>query len=113
MHHIYDLYVVGRGEGIVSPLTASLADWCEYPELGPVGDLLITSSFAQGSVLVVQQYAGSKDGTSIADMLSAEISPHGSRHFSNWQPSSLEDGGLEMEPFAQNKRKQDVEHRAN
>uniref|UniRef100_A0A6N2NFU9 Uncharacterized protein n=1 Tax=Salix viminalis TaxID=40686 RepID=A0A6N2NFU9_SALVM len=114
MHHIYDLYVVGRGEGIVSPLTASLADWCEYPELGPVGDLLITSSFAQGSVLVVQQYAaGSKDGTTIADMLSAEISPHGSRHFSNWQHSSLEDGGLEMEPFAQNKRKEDVEHRAN
>ncbi|KAB5561173.1 hypothetical protein DKX38_006130 [Salix brachista] len=110
MHHIYDLYVVGRGEGIVSPLTASLADWCEYPELGPVGDLLITSSFAQGSVLVVQQYAGSKDGTSIADMLSAEISPHGSRHLSNWQHSSLEDGGLEMEPFAQNKRKEDVEH---
>ncbi|KAJ6423551.1 hypothetical protein OIU84_024506 [Salix udensis] len=82
MHHIYDLYVVGRGEGIVSPLTASLADWCEYPELGPVGDLLITSSFAQGSVLVVQQYAaGSKDGTSIADMrMEAVISRTGSTH---------------------------------
>ncbi|KAF9684173.1 hypothetical protein SADUNF_Sadunf04G0090200 [Salix dunnii] len=109
MHHIYDLYVVGRGEGIVSPLTASLADWCEYPELGPIGDLLITSSFAQGSVLVVQQYAGSKDGISIADMLSAEMSSHGSRHFSNWQHPSLEDGGLEMEPFAHNKTIEDVD----
>ncbi|KAJ7000955.1 cation/H(+) antiporter 15-like [Populus alba x Populus x berolinensis] len=110
MHHTYDLYVVGRGEGIVSPLTESLADWCEYPELGPLGDLLITSSFAQGSVLVVQQYVGSKDGISIADMLSADNSTsHGSHHFSSWEHSSLEDGGLEMEPFAHHKGKQDVD----
>ncbi|KAL9391685.1 hypothetical protein Peur_015605 [Populus x canadensis] len=109
MHHIYDLYVVGRGEGIVSPLTESLADWCEYPELGPIGDLLITSSFAQGSVLVVQQYVGSKDGISIADMLSADNSSHGNHHFSSWERSSLEDGGLEMEPFAHHKGKEDVD----
>lgn len=109
MHHIYDLYVVGRGEGIVSPLTESLADWCEYPELGPIGDLLITSSFAQGSVLVVQQYVGSKDGISIADMLSADNSSHGNHHFSSWEHSSLEDGGLEMEPFAHHKGKEDVD----
>ncbi|XP_019168772.1 PREDICTED: cation/H(+) antiporter 15-like [Ipomoea nil] len=53
----YDLYVVGRGRGVVSPLTAGLADWCDCPELGPIGDLLVTSEFESAfSVLVVQQY---------------------------------------------------------
>ncbi|KAL3597156.1 hypothetical protein D5086_008793 [Populus alba] len=62
------------------------------------------------SVLVVQQYVGSKDGISIADMLSADNSTsHGSHHFSSWEHSSLEDGGLEMEPFAHHKGKQDVD----
>ncbi|KAG8634662.1 cation/H(+) antiporter 15 [Manihot esculenta] len=61
MHHVYDLYVVGRGEGMNSVLTAGLMDWCEYPELGAMGDLLVTSSFAQGSVMVLQQYNAYKD----------------------------------------------------
>ncbi|CAK7350245.1 unnamed protein product [Dovyalis caffra] len=104
MHHTYDLYVVGKGEGIVSPLTAALADWCDYPELGPIGDLLITSSFAQGSVLVIQQFSGSGD-ESIADTISAYNS---SQHFPNWQHLSVEDGGLEMEPFANQNGKADV-----
>ncbi|VFQ81569.1 unnamed protein product [Cuscuta campestris] len=53
----YDLYLVGRGRGIVSPLTAGLADWCDCPELGAIGDLLATSEFESAfSVLVIQQY---------------------------------------------------------
>ncbi|KAG9443398.1 hypothetical protein H6P81_014738 [Aristolochia fimbriata] len=57
---INDLYIVGRGQGMVSPLTAGLTDWSECPELGPIGDLLSSSDFAATvSVLVVQQYAGS------------------------------------------------------
>nr|GLL28968.1 cation/H(+) antiporter 15-like [Ipomoea trifida] len=56
----YDLYMVGRGRGVVSPLTAGLADWCECPELGAIGDLLVTSEFESAfSVLVVQQYVKS------------------------------------------------------
>ncbi|MCL7050093.1 hypothetical protein MKW94_013949 [Papaver nudicaule] len=57
--NIYDLYIVGRGEGMVSPLTAGLTDWSECPELGAIGDLLASSDFGLAvSVLVVQQYVG-------------------------------------------------------
>lgn len=56
---IHDLYIVGRGQGVISPLTAGLTDWSECPELGAIGDLLASSDFASTvSVLVVQQYIG-------------------------------------------------------
>lgn len=57
--HYHDLYIVGRGRGrgSSSPLTTGLADWCDCPELGPIGDLLVTSEFeSKFSVLIVQQY---------------------------------------------------------
>lgn len=55
----HDLYIVGRGQGMISPLTAGLTDWSECPELGAVGDILASSDFASTvSVLVVQQYFG-------------------------------------------------------
>ncbi|XP_038980383.1 cation/H(+) antiporter 15-like [Phoenix dactylifera] len=57
MRSSYDLYVVGRGHGRKSALTAGLEEWSEIPELGPIGDLLASSDFgAKVSVLVVQQY---------------------------------------------------------
>ncbi|XP_047332656.1 cation/H(+) antiporter 15-like [Impatiens glandulifera] len=53
----YDLFVVGKGGRHVSPLTSGLADWCEFPELGPIGDALVTTRFSSAfSVLVMQQY---------------------------------------------------------
>ncbi|GAB2283156.1 Cation/H(+) antiporter 15 [Dionaea muscipula] len=56
---IHDLFIVGRGQGMISPLTAGLTDWSECPELGAIGDLLASSDFAATvSVLVVQQYVG-------------------------------------------------------
>ncbi|KAL8539815.1 hypothetical protein ACS0TY_001426 [Phlomoides rotata] len=56
---VHDLFIVGRGEGVTSPLTAGLTDWSECPELGPIGDLLASSDFAATySVVVVQQYVG-------------------------------------------------------
>ncbi|KAJ7957029.1 Cation/H(+) antiporter like [Quillaja saponaria] len=59
MDNIHDLYIVGRGQGMISPLTAGLTDWSECPELGAIGDLLASSDFAATvSVLVVQQYVG-------------------------------------------------------
>ncbi|KAG1358863.1 hypothetical protein COCNU_08G003090 [Cocos nucifera] len=55
----YDLYVVGRGRRVASPLTAGLEEWAECPELGPIGDLLISADFGMVSVLVMmQQHAG-------------------------------------------------------
>ncbi|CAI9100524.1 OLC1v1037644C1 [Oldenlandia corymbosa var. corymbosa] len=55
----FDVFIVGRGLGMTSPLTAGLEDWSEYPELGAIGDLLISSDFpSTTSVFVVQQYLG-------------------------------------------------------
>ncbi|XP_073285589.1 cation/H(+) antiporter 15-like [Primulina huaijiensis] len=56
---IHDLFIVGRGQGMASSVTAGLTDWSECPELGAIGDLLASSDFAATySVLVVQQYVG-------------------------------------------------------
>ncbi|KDP39397.1 hypothetical protein JCGZ_03679 [Jatropha curcas] len=55
----HDLFIVGRGQGMISPLTAGLTDWSECPELGAIGDLLASADFAATvSVLVIQQYVG-------------------------------------------------------
>lgn len=67
---IHDLFIVGRGQGMISPLTAGLTDWSECPELGAIGDLLASSDFAATvSVLVVQQYVGI--GPQTGDILAA------------------------------------------
>lgn len=51
-----DIFIVGRGQDTSSPLTTGLSDWCECPELGPLGDILVSSScMANTSVLIVQQ----------------------------------------------------------
>lgn len=59
----FDLIIAGRGKGVISPLTIGLlSDWNECPELGPLGDILVTSSLALNtSILIVQrgQLAGS------------------------------------------------------
>ncbi|XP_059659022.1 cation/H(+) antiporter 15 [Cornus florida] len=73
--NIHDLFIVGRGQGVISPLTAGLTDWSECPELGAIGDLLASSDFAATfSVLVVQQYMGigQGDGLGTPDSLSSE-----------------------------------------
>ncbi|KAF6153038.1 hypothetical protein GIB67_034760 [Kingdonia uniflora] len=41
--NIHNLYIVGRGQGMISPLIAGLIDWSECPELGTTGDLLTSS----------------------------------------------------------------------
>ncbi|KAG1338194.1 cation/H(+) antiporter 15 [Cocos nucifera] len=66
MESIHDLYIVGRGQGEATPMTAALAEWMECPELGPIGDLLASSDFsATVSVLVVQQYVGGALGSEV------------------------------------------------
>ncbi|CAL5437039.1 unnamed protein product [Camellia sinensis] len=73
---LYDLFIVGRGQGLVSPLTAGLTDWSECPELGAIGDLLASSDFAATmSVLVVQQYLGNGHGDRL-EMPNSPIQHH-------------------------------------
>ncbi|KAI3727476.1 hypothetical protein L6452_16091 [Arctium lappa] len=82
---VHDLFIVGRGQGVVSPLTAGLTDWSECPELGAIGDLLASSDFAATvSVLVVQQYVGSD----LADFALSPESPenHHDQNFTNHTP---------------------------
>ncbi|KAL5763996.1 hypothetical protein ACOSP7_016349 [Xanthoceras sorbifolium] len=52
----FDLYIVGRGINVKTPLTKGLLEWAENPDLGAIGEALVTSEFtAHASVLVVQQ----------------------------------------------------------
>lgn len=52
----YDLVLVGRCHENKSSLFTGLGDWHEYPELGSIGDMLVSPDSAfDGSVLVVQQ----------------------------------------------------------
>lgn len=54
----FDLYVLGRGLSFFSPLKGGLDEWSDCPELGSIGDLLLTSDFSStASILVVQHHA--------------------------------------------------------
>ncbi|RRT38390.1 hypothetical protein B296_00057357, partial [Ensete ventricosum] len=63
MGSIYDFYVVGRASGGDSPLIAGMREFTDFPELGPIGDLLVSSDMdAMASVLVMQQYVEERMG---------------------------------------------------
>jgi hypothetical protein len=89
MESNHDLFIVGRGQGIISPLTAGLTDWSECPELGAIGDMLASSDFAATvSVLVVQQFVGmgpqgEEDQLGSPDSFSGHVNE---QQFSNRQP---------------------------
>lgn len=56
MGNEYDIYIVGRGQSVFSPLTFGLSDWGDCPELGTMGDTLVSSNFmTNASILVVQK----------------------------------------------------------
>ncbi|KAL0928899.1 hypothetical protein M5K25_000829 [Dendrobium thyrsiflorum] len=57
------LLIVGRAEGRVTPFTAGLEMWSEYPELGVIGDILASKDFGgNASVMVVQQSSKVEEG---------------------------------------------------
>ncbi|XP_044496584.1 cation/H(+) antiporter 4-like [Mangifera indica] len=51
----YNLMIVGRRENLDSKQTSGLKEWTEFPELGVLGDLLVSMDVGRCSVLVVQQ----------------------------------------------------------
>lgn len=54
----FDLYIVGRGYGMQSPLTSGLSEWSDSPELGVLGETLASVNFlSSASVLIMQQSA--------------------------------------------------------
>ncbi|KAK3039450.1 hypothetical protein RJ639_028032, partial [Escallonia herrerae] len=103
--NIHDLFIVGRGQGIISPLTAGLTDWSECPELGAIGDLLASSDFAATvSVLVVQQYTGigvQGDVISTPDspnMQNDQFSQMNRRPMARAQGQAQRNGNIEVNP---------------
>ncbi|WOH14508.1 hypothetical protein DCAR_0934027 [Daucus carota subsp. sativus] len=84
----HDLFIVGRGQGVVSPLTAGLTDWSECPDLGAIGDLLASSDFAaKYSVLVIQQYVGLESNGDVVTGM--PDSPNGCNEFGNYMIRSM------------------------
>lgn len=61
-----DLLLVGKEQGSVgSRLTAGMTEWSEFPELGPIGDLLASADFgATASILIIQ---APRRGSGLAD----------------------------------------------
>ncbi|KAL8103983.1 hypothetical protein AgCh_028269 [Apium graveolens] len=54
----YALFIVGRGGRVNSFLTKGMNDWEEFPELGPIGDILFASDFSvTSSILIIQQHS--------------------------------------------------------
>ncbi|XP_057444784.1 cation/H(+) antiporter 15-like [Lotus japonicus] len=52
-----DLYIVGQGNGRNSRVLSDLLKWCDYPELGVMGDIIASKDIvSRSSLLVVQQY---------------------------------------------------------
>ncbi|KAK8606128.1 hypothetical protein V6N13_102886 [Hibiscus sabdariffa] len=52
----YQLFIVGRRYKYEDPQTSGLGNWCEFEEIGIIGDLLSSSDFIGNySVLIVQQ----------------------------------------------------------
>ncbi|KAJ4903397.1 hypothetical protein Rs2_17348 [Raphanus sativus] len=65
-NHSYDLYIVGRGYKVETPVTAGLTtDWSSSRDLGTIGDTLASLNFTMhASVLVIQQYSAANRKTS-------------------------------------------------
>jgi hypothetical protein len=58
----FDLIIVGRHAGVETPQTCGLLQWSEYPELGALGDLLVsTDAGGKASVFVIQQQRTAMD----------------------------------------------------
>ncbi|KAL5222065.1 hypothetical protein ABZP36_026778 [Zizania latifolia] len=74
---LHELYIVGRRPGESgSPMTASLEEWMDCPELGPIGDMLASSDFSMTvSVLVVQQYVVAAAPTDAAIAPAGNVDP--------------------------------------
>jgi hypothetical protein len=109
LEHEYDLYIVGRREGMVSPLTSGLAEWSDFPELGALGDTLVSSSFSSNvSVLIIQQHVGGRGvgggsggdgGGQETENAEREHTGHLKEQFGHmtWQPPPK--GNADKEPF--------------
>ncbi|KAL4311942.1 hypothetical protein GQ457_01G047110 [Hibiscus cannabinus] len=73
MENKFELFVVGRRDGIDSPIMTELTDSVSCPELGVVGDLLAISGSATSSILVVKQFVDAVDNQVIEDLVRTQF----------------------------------------
>ncbi|MBA0861429.1 hypothetical protein Goshw_027758 [Gossypium schwendimanii] len=91
LDNYHDLLIVGRGHGVMSPLTTGLTDWSECPELGAIGDILAESDFSSTvSVLVIQQYIGSSQHELTGSPHSTSQSDDELIHRRTWSPKKTD-----------------------
>ncbi|MBA0638081.1 hypothetical protein Godav_029355 [Gossypium davidsonii] len=91
LDNYHDLLIVGRGHGVMSPLTTGLTDWSEFPELGAIGDILAESDFSSTvSVLVIQQYIGSSQNELTGSPHSTSQSDDELIHRRTWSPKKTD-----------------------
>ncbi|KAK8559926.1 hypothetical protein V6N13_016658 [Hibiscus sabdariffa] len=74
MENKFELFVVGRRDGVDSPIMTELTDSVNCPELGIVGDLLAISGSATSSILVVKQFVDAVDNQVIEDLVRTQFS---------------------------------------
>lgn len=103
----FNLYIVGRGRGMVSSLVLGLSEWNDSSELGVLGDALVTSSFATNvSLLVVQQ--GDVDAAERGDkfndggFMTEQFEGQGA-----WQPPMKKNADGEFDPFVNQNENQE------
>ncbi|KAJ3671686.1 hypothetical protein LUZ60_007765 [Juncus effusus] len=69
-----DLLIVGKDQGLTgSRLIAGMTEWSEFPELGPIGDLLASTDFGCTSSIVVLQAPKNLPGA--ADSAAVKMRP--------------------------------------
>ncbi|XP_040959819.1 cation/H(+) antiporter 15 [Gossypium hirsutum] len=91
LDNYHDLLIVGRGHGVMSPLTTGLTDWSECPGLGAIGDILAESDFSSTvSVLVIQQYIGSSQHELTGSPHSTSQSDDELIHRRTWSPKKTD-----------------------
>ncbi|KAB2079165.1 hypothetical protein ES319_A06G212900v1 [Gossypium barbadense] len=72
MENKFELFIVGRRDGVDSPITSELLDRIDYLELGIIGDLLAASDSATSSILVVKQFVNLIDNKVIEDLIGTQ-----------------------------------------
>ncbi|MBA0778754.1 hypothetical protein Gotri_006575 [Gossypium trilobum] len=72
MENKFELFIVGRRDGLDSPITSEFLDRIDYLELGIIGDLLAASDSATSSILVVQQFVNLIDNKVIEDLIGTQ-----------------------------------------
>ncbi|KAK7331460.1 hypothetical protein VNO77_25685 [Canavalia gladiata] len=93
----HDFFIVGRRHEIHTPQTNGLTNWSEFPELGVIGDFLVSPDLgSRASILVVQQQLSLNTNTHANWLGKITRKIGGSIRFEIWLRSLIVSAGREM-----------------